>query len=1093
MYAGLNVLFCSSSRYSLFAGNMRNVTTGYVIGQTDLADNSEHQVEIKQTEANGSTLTLYVDVDKKLIEIPGFYSRRLAHQTFYVGGVDLIQRRKRHWYLREILPYVPFEGCLDNQHVKINGINLLDLARKGNASVSGKLTPGCNIASKGYNPITFKRPKSFIKLNVPVMNTASYSVKFRTYIGQGILLHQRATVRNGANIILSLDSGRVKLEFALEGKSVPLRSVLAGLDDGMWHSVIVDISAKRVTLTVDNKESSADCDGSFVTSSEVFAGGNEWGKNGFVGCMRDLIVQGQNISLRNLCRTQVCRNECSLPDLCVPNPCRNRGRCSQQWNQSVCDCSGTDFTGAKCEKPAFFMQSCADWYAAGKRTNAYYRINPRHSEPFAVYCNMTNIRGPSTVIFHTRHRNKVIAARNNRDGKYYQHEIIYENSNDQNIRDLISSSTHCRQYLQYKCYNSVIFDSPKTFHLKSGRGARWVSRDGQLQDYWSGSSEGSMKCACGMNGTCVERNKVCNCDTTDNKWHTDDGYLTNLRHLPVKKLLFSVDGTSAKSYYILGSLECYGSTTIRTTTTDFAPNGSFTTPNPTALESTKQTAKSPSTSSTGTSGRKGHTNNIQVSTVTSNLAGTLHDSAATTEPQKRSTTHTQESLQPHVIVIEATRRYITIRENANQQLVLIILSVILAVFVIAILLLIVKQNLFYPCKCLKVPFCHEVPNSDTIELRPPSPAEPEILQLEASPYPARNYHIVSHDGRDSPSLEIYSDAETDRLDISNGSSTWNSENADMEKEKSEKRKDFEDIDLGLIDLVPFPGCKQFSTEQQILKLKEVLYDVLTAADVTATYSDKNKNTTNPTKRCQEVAQCRADVQCNQPLLTEDKQLGDSNSDSTASISDISSTIENSPDISPCNEEIDVKSFSKESSEENAYKSARDKGSLTSSDPHDNYLSLDVDSLESGTLRQPLNVANLNGNCSYDEQLLYDNGFSHRRQKQAELQNVSDGKYLKKNMHRHSSPRSHLFSRQKSEEESLLSSNQASRDIPSRGNCLLESRCSGVSNTFHHTKQPRQQQQQYPNGQENQIKERYKTPACAMPLKHSRAQKYETEL
>ena len=242
-----------------------------------------------------------------------------------------------------------------------------------------------------------------------------------------------------------------------------------------------------------------------------------------------------------------------------------------------------------------------------------------------------------------------------------------------------------------------------------------------------------------------------------------------------------------------------------------------------------------------------------------------------------------------------------------------------------------------------------------------------------------------------------------------------------------------------------------------------------------------------------MAQCRADVQCNQPLLTEDKQLGDSNSDSTASISDISSTIEHSSDIYPYNEESDVNNVKKESSEaEKACKPQSDKGSLSSSDPHDNYLSLDVDSLESGTVRQPLNVANLNGDSRYDEQLLYDNSFNHPRQKQAELQNISNGKSLTKNKHRHSSPRSHLFSRQKSEEESLLSSNQASRDIPSRGNCLLESRFSCVSNTLYHAKQPRQQQQ-YPNGQENQIKERYKKPACAMPLKQPRAQKYETEL
>ena len=526
--------FFSSNRYSIYTGSMRNVSIGY-LGK-DLADKKWHQVEISQLETNGTNLNLYVDVEKKIIEIPGFYSKRFAHQTFYLGGVDVSKMRTRLWRLRK-LPFVSYEGCFMNADVIVNGMRLLNLTRIANVTVSGKLTSGCNIAPGEYRPATFSKPESFIKVIAPEMNTASYSFKFRTYDGEGMLLYQRMTVANSANIFISLVSGRVKLEVEFNGQSTQAPLHLgSGLDDGMWHSVTVNISIRRITLEVDNAFSmtsrSQSSQGSFVNSREVFVGLKEKGRQGFVGCMRDLTVQRQNIDFETVYQSQVDWDKCSLLDYCVPSPCKNGGRCSQRWNRTICDCSETDFKGPKCETPAFFMQSCADWYAAGKRSNTYYKINPKHSAPFTVYCNMTNGKGPSTVIFHTQDRNKVIAAQNKIDGKSYHHEIFYDNSKDQNVKNLIASSTHCRQYLQYKCYNSVLFDSP---NLESGRGARWVSRDGQLQDYWSGASRGSMKCACGVNGTCVESNKVCNCDTADNKWHMDDGYLTDPGSLPVKK------------------------------------------------------------------------------------------------------------------------------------------------------------------------------------------------------------------------------------------------------------------------------------------------------------------------------------------------------------------------------------------------------------------------------------------------------------------------------------------------------------------------------------------------------------------------------
>ena len=1089
---------------------MPNLFSKSFHGKSDMADDTWHQVEIRR--GSSTTLTLYIDKLKYQINIPGSYSKRYAHQMFYLGGVSNSYAQSRHPHFRKN-PFVRFEGCFEDEFVKVNRLKLLNLARSGIATVHGETISHCNALPGAYSPITFPKPESFIKITAPKKNTAKYSFKFRTYDSKGILLFQKMTMHIGADIFISLDSGKIKVEVSFMSKSIPLIGGSA-LDDGMWHHVAVNVSRQNVRLVVDSELvfQSQHSLGTFVSSSEVFIGLSDKGRPGFVGCMRDLIVQGRKINFTTVSyKSQVMISKCNLHDLCVPNPCQNGGRCSQRWNQTYCHCSETDFKGEKCEKPSFFMQTCADWWAAGKTSNGYYKINPRNSDAFLVYCNMTNVDGPSTVIFHAQDRKPIIAAQNKVDDKSYRHEISYENPNEQNIGDLIATSKHCRQYLEYNCYNSVLFDSPKSFNLESGRGARWVSRDGKTQDYWSGASRGSMKCACGMNGTCVDSSKVCNCDTVDNTWHVDGGYLTDSRRLPVKTLIFSVDGTSVRSNYVLGSLECYGSETNRTSTTNFPVTETLTTSpkspstKPTITTSGKQTVKEQDGTLTPTQ----PSGNGRSTTKTSSSSKTL--TQATVTPANTSDL-------PGIIVIESPRKYITIRENANQELVLIILSVILAVFIIAIVILLIKQNLFFPCKCLQAPLYHDVRHMDTIELGPPSPmygeTEPEpILQFEASPYPARNFDIGMHDCHISSSPELYSDAETDRLDISIGSSSLILDNAEMDKDVSEKPIDYEDLDLGLIDVVTnFPAPKQLSTEQQIRKLKEVIFDVLTASgDVRANYNDKKENhvcATNPRNTTQSESAVKVD-QSSQPVAN--GQLVDSDNNSTATISELDSDHElfdgDQRTNNCCAEEEDTETeacykSSKESpliTWETAGNKEINRGNRRSSDSHDNYLSLDANHLEHDTLQrqQPVSGGNLNGH-SNNEQNLCDKDLRSPG-KEKPLPAKCDGRNrelrpLKDEKRKHGSPRARLFSRQKSEEEALLSSTQANgRERASRFSGSNQSRYSGISNASCRQGDQQQSASASKNQRENQFKDRNNASVKVMPLKQSHSQKYETEL
>jgi hypothetical protein len=90
----------------------------------------------------------------------------------------------------------------------------------------------------------------------------------------------------------------------------------------------------------------------------------------------------------------------------------------------------------------------------------------------------------------------------------------------------------------------------------------WVSFDGQSQTHWGGADGQSGYCACGLDGTCQDSSKQCNCDAGQATWLEDSGYLVDFadQFLPVVQLRFGDTAGGAGSeegYFTLGKLECY--------------------------------------------------------------------------------------------------------------------------------------------------------------------------------------------------------------------------------------------------------------------------------------------------------------------------------------------------------------------------------------------------------------------------------------------------------------------------------------------------------------------------------------------------------
>ena len=134
----------------------------------------------------------------------------------------------------------------------------------------------------------------------------------------------------------------------------------------------------------------------------------------------------------------------------------------------------------------------------------------------------------------------------------YSRPIKYTMSKGQLV-SLIQNSDNCEQFVKYECYHSALL------YYRGVLIPVWQSRDGNDMYYWGGAEPGSGKCACGMAMSCAYKNEKCNCDSNDEKWRYDEGYLTDKSILPVSRLQFGdTEEPFEEGYHTLGKFVCYG-------------------------------------------------------------------------------------------------------------------------------------------------------------------------------------------------------------------------------------------------------------------------------------------------------------------------------------------------------------------------------------------------------------------------------------------------------------------------------------------------------------------------------------------------------
>uniref|UniRef100_A0A8B9QHW0 Uncharacterized protein n=1 Tax=Apteryx owenii TaxID=8824 RepID=A0A8B9QHW0_APTOW len=446
-----------------------------------------------------------------------------------------------------------FHGCFEN--IYCNGVNIIDLAKRHKSQIYfvGNMSFSC--LEPPVVPVTFLSSSSYLALpGTSGQEEVSISFQFRTWNKEGLLL---STELHQASASITNNGCMYSILFFIF-------LLGAGLNNGQWHSVSFSAKRNRISVIVDNDvtlSAQASIPLQIYAGDTFYFGGkicclfmlvqqstsSHCSFVGFQGCMQlisignkavDIISVQQNV-FGNFSDLQI--DLCGLIDRCLPNYCEHGGECSQSWNSFYCSCTNTGYKGATCHY-SVYEQSCEAYKHRGN-TSGFYNIDSDGSgplRPFLVYCNMTG---------------EVINFLNSQFGLYNPHTVFfkYSASLDQ-LQATINHAEHCEQELAYHCKKSRLLDKQDGMPL-----SWWIGRTNETQTYWGGSLPAVQKCACGLEGSCIDSQHYCNCDADRDEWTNDTGFLSHKEHLPVTEIVITdTDRPNSEAAYKLGPLLCRG-------------------------------------------------------------------------------------------------------------------------------------------------------------------------------------------------------------------------------------------------------------------------------------------------------------------------------------------------------------------------------------------------------------------------------------------------------------------------------------------------------------------------------------------------------
>ena len=491
---------------------------GHMVLEETLADDRWHIIQLRLL---GKELKVKHEEETRLIVLQSEHTTFDVEGFVYVGGIP------QHT-LNVLTAYRPssnLRGCLRNVVFDRWQVLFSPTPARKNYRVYG--SPQNNCQREPFETVSFQSPDSFLYMPSQGEDIFHVQMQFRTYIANGVLAYK---FESEVKVNVLLRDGKVVLDVLVVGVSqLPLLIQGESLDDGEWHYLFVIVTNTEVKMKLDQlaelrHENPALREVSKFKNKVFIGHGYFKEKPNFVGCIHDLHVDNKKIELWAIPWSRYAfgkvYNRCNISSRCFPNPCGHGGKCNDLPNGDFsCDCLKTFHRGRLCETP-IYLRTCQEYKDLGLADDAHCKVDPDGRgpiKPLEVLCNMTDQEEAVMLVYHSKVGPQPVSMSRVDDHPVYFHTLEYSDLNG--IKALIAQSERCRQLVSFNCFGSKLLQSPVGPAVVSWAGGdlRYVS------DYWPGAPAGSMKCACGVNRTCVNPGLACNCDIGDEKWREDEG------------------------------------------------------------------------------------------------------------------------------------------------------------------------------------------------------------------------------------------------------------------------------------------------------------------------------------------------------------------------------------------------------------------------------------------------------------------------------------------------------------------------------------------------------------------------------------------
>ncbi|XP_076037801.1 chondroitin sulfate proteoglycan 4-like [Oratosquilla oratoria] len=377
----------------LLEGGALRVRVNLGAGETELSSPARlrlndllwHNVAISRTSAH---VTLTVDsIHTTRLTLPGRFHELNVHYGVFVGGLGD--------FTEVFLGLLDnFRGCLEQ--VNYNGIDILREAREAPKTIESFGVDFTECADEFEAPpdapLSLVLPGAYVALDQAFQRTGgSVALQVKTQQEAGLLMYNTGPPSRSDFVALELVDGRPRLVLDKGNGPLDLNSSVY-VSDGSWHGVKATFNPTYLELRVDDVVSSQPAhlgeNKFFDLSGYVYVGGIELnrqaravtqgvrsGDTSLAGCIQDLKIGEQTMTLRDPRVTQGIRAQCAWAYPCLKSPCVDGATCLQE---------GTDGFKCECDQPLCVRQNFTTGYKVYTKTTLPFVLEVLSLTPVEV-------------------------------------------------------------------------------------------------------------------------------------------------------------------------------------------------------------------------------------------------------------------------------------------------------------------------------------------------------------------------------------------------------------------------------------------------------------------------------------------------------------------------------------------------------------------------------------------------------------------------------------------------------------------------------------------------------------------------------------